>query len=75
MKCKLTPEQINDIKNALSEYDRIEIEPIDKTKKKVYNMEKQNKDIRCKCGKLVAIEKNGVIYVYCKGCKRQVPIY
>lgn len=38
-------------------------------------MEKQNKDIRCACGKLVAIEKNGVIYVYCKGCKRQVPIY
>ncbi len=34
--------------------------------------EKQN--INCTCGKLIAIKRNGRIYVYCKGCKRQVAI-
>lgn len=29
----------------------------------------------CDCGKLVAIERDGVIYVKCKRCNRQVPVF
>lgn len=36
MKYKLTPEQISDIENALSEYDRIEIEPSDNGKVEIF---------------------------------------
>ena len=31
--------------------------------------------VRCDCGKLVAIERDGIIYVLCKRCNRQVPLY
>lgn len=37
-------------------------------------MGNEEKKIRCTCGKLVAISKNGRIFVYCKSCKRQVEI-
>ena len=30
--------------------------------------------VRCECGKLVAVERHGRIYVYCKACKRQVEV-
>lgn len=30
--------------------------------------------IRCHCGKLVAKRIEGKIYVYCKQCKKQIPI-
>ena len=29
--------------------------------------------VRCDCGWIVAYEKNGRIYLYCKKCKRQIP--
>lgn len=30
--------------------------------------------VRCECGKIVAYERNGKIYVYCKSCKRQIAV-
>lgn len=30
--------------------------------------------IRCRCGKIVAYENDGVIYIFCKSCKRQIAI-
>jgi hypothetical protein len=30
--------------------------------------------VRCDCGKIVAYERNGKIYVYCKSCKRQIAV-
>lgn len=39
---------------------------------------KQNTDrgkaVNCSCGKLLAVERNGRIYVYCKRCKREFPV-
>ena len=32
-------------------------------------------EIRCKCGKLIAKRHaDGKIYVWCKGCKKEVPL-
>lgn len=42
------------------------------TQKKEHN--KDGIPIRCQCGKVIAYEINGVIYVYCKGCKRQIAV-
>lgn len=30
--------------------------------------------IKCECGKMVALEKDGRIYVMCKNCKKQIDI-
>ena len=30
--------------------------------------------IRCECGKLIAIRRNGKLYIRCRGCKREVEI-
>ena len=27
----------------------------------------------CSCGKLLAKEENGVLYLWCKECRRQIP--
>ena len=32
------------------------------------------KPINCTCGKMVARLRNGKIYVYCKTCKREIPL-
>ena len=33
------------------------------------------KDIKCKCGKLLAkLHDDGKIYVWCKGCKKEVKL-
>lgn len=38
-------------------------------------MEKaQDGRIICDCGKLIAREKNGRLYVWCKNCKREIEI-
>lgn len=29
------------------------------------------KPIRCDCGKLIAIERDGKVYIKCRGCKRE----
>lgn len=45
--------------------------------KKEYNVIKQNKkgrEIRCSCGKLIAIERQGKVFIKCKGCKQEVEI-
>lgn len=31
-------------------------------------------EIKCKCGKLLAKYDNGIIYLYCKSCKKEIPI-
>lgn len=30
--------------------------------------------VKCDCGKLVAVKRNGIIYIRCHGCKREVAI-
>lgn len=30
--------------------------------------------VKCTCGKMVARIRNGKVYVYCKTCKREVPL-
>ena len=30
--------------------------------------------VRCDCGKLIAYERDGAIYVMCKRCKREVRV-
>lgn len=40
-------------------------------------MNKQNKDgipIRCDCGKLIAMCRQGKVYIKCKGCKREIEL-
>lgn len=32
------------------------------------------KPIKCSCGKLVAKERDGKIYVWCKGCRKEVEL-
>ena len=32
------------------------------------------KPIQCTCGKMVARIRNGKVYVFCKTCKREVPL-
>ena len=32
------------------------------------------KPIRCTCGKLIGLMRNGKIYIKCKGCKREVEL-
>lgn len=40
--------------------------------------QKQNKEsgtpVKCTCGQMVARIRNGRIYVYCKKCKREMPV-
>ncbi len=31
-------------------------------------------DVQCDCGKLLAKVKDGKIYVWCKNCKKEVPL-
>lgn len=33
-----------------------------------------NQPINCTCGKLVGRVKDGKVYVWCKSCKKEVPI-
>lgn len=33
-----------------------------------------DKQIKCSCGKLIAIERDGKIYIKCKGCKHEIEI-
>jgi hypothetical protein len=35
---------------------------------------KSNQAIKCDCGKVVAFEKDGVIYLWCKRCKKEIPL-
>ena len=37
-------------------------------------MELPFKKIRCDCGKWVAIEKDGELFVWCKNCKKEVKL-
>lgn len=38
-------------------------------------MEIDGKKIRCKCcGKWVAVERNGELYVWCRRCKKEVKL-
>jgi hypothetical protein len=30
--------------------------------------------VKCSCGKLIAVERDGKIYIKCKGCKHEVEI-
>lgn len=30
--------------------------------------------IRCDCGKIIAFKKDGKLWLYCKKCKREIPI-
>jgi phage FluMu protein Com len=32
------------------------------------------KKIRCECGKLLAVERDGRIYIRCRGCHKQIEI-
>lgn len=34
----------------------------------------QDKPIKCDCGKLLARERNGKIFVWCKQCKKEVEL-
>ena len=34
----------------------------------------KEKAVRCTCGKLVAKMRDGKIFVYCKGCKREIEL-
>lgn len=43
------------------------------TETKVMTYNKGN-PIKCDCGKIVAYERNGIIYVYCKSCRRQIAV-
>ena len=31
-------------------------------------------NINCNCGKLIAKLRNGKLYLYCKSCKKEIPI-
>lgn len=35
---------------------------------------KRGTPVRCDCGKLIAYERDGRIYVMCKHCKKQVEV-
>ena len=37
-------------------------------------IEFEKTEIRCACGKLIAIVRNEKVYVKCKGCKHEVEI-
>ena len=41
-----------------------------------YTPQKYNKGdpVRCECGKIIAYKKDGKLMLYCKQCKRQIPI-
>jgi hypothetical protein len=47
---------------------RMEVERTNKNKE-VYMPRK----LGCSCGKLLAKEENGVLYLWCKECRRQIP--
>ena len=32
------------------------------------------KPVKCTCGKVIAYQKNGVIYIKCRGCKREIAV-
>ena len=32
------------------------------------------RSIKCACGKVLARYENGVIYLWCKKCKREIPL-
>lgn len=34
----------------------------------------KEKALRCACGKLIAYERNGAVYVMCKRCRREVKV-
>ena len=46
---------------------------IEREKNKVTGAANGN-PIKCDCGKLVAVERGGKIYVRCHGCKREVEV-
>lgn len=33
--------------------------------------EYKGRPIKCKCGKLIAYERDGAVYVQCRGCKHE----
>ena len=37
-------------------------------------MEKKKRPVKCECGKIIAYRLGNVLYLYCKQCKRQIPI-
>lgn len=37
-------------------------------------MEVNGKKIRCDCGKWVAVQRDGELYVWCKKCKKEVKL-
>lgn len=32
------------------------------------------KKLHCSCGKMLARYENGVLYLWCKNCKREIPV-
>ena len=40
-------------------------------------MEQHNKGtpVTCECGKLIAFERNGKVYVKCRRCKREIEVH
>jgi len=31
-------------------------------------------EVKCDCGKVVAYQKGDTLYLYCKKCKKQIPV-
>ena len=44
---------------------------VEKCKKMAYN---EREPVKCDCGQIVAYKKDGQLILYCKKCKRQIPI-
>ena len=34
----------------------------------------KGKPIKCECGKIIAYVKDGKLWLYCKKCRKQIPI-
>lgn len=37
-------------------------------------VEKEKHPVRCECGKLIAYRQGNTLLLYCKQCKRQIPV-
>lgn len=43
---------------------------LEKTPDLPYNYD----EVKCDCGKVIAYKKGNTLYIYCKKCKRQIPV-
>ena len=41
---------------------------------KILEVQVSNNPVKCDCGKLIARERDGVLYVWCKRCGKEVAI-